>query len=60
MSDELERVFSSAGLMVTPLRGRSSAKTIGQTQCVKSWIKTGVIVNLEGTSERVTSIPRDI
>jgi hypothetical protein len=60
MSDEPERVFSSAGLMVTPLRGRLSAKTIGQTQCVKSWIKTGVIVNLEGTFERVTSIPQDI
>jgi hypothetical protein len=56
MSDESERVFSNAGPKVTPLRGQSSAKTIGQTQCVRSWIKTGVIVNLEGTFERVTSI----
>jgi hypothetical protein len=57
MSDKLERVFSSAGLIVTPLRGWLSAKTIGQTQCVKSWIKTGVIINLKGTFKRVTSIP---
>jgi hypothetical protein len=60
MSDELERVFSSAGLMVTPLRGRLSAKAIGQTQCVKSWIKTGVIANLKGTFERVNSVPQEI
>jgi hypothetical protein len=60
MSDEPERVFSSAGLMVTPLRGRLSAKAIGQTQCVKSWIKTGVIANLEGTFERVNSVPQEI
>ena len=60
MSDEPERVFSSAGLMVTPLRGRLSAKAIGQTQCVKSWIKTGVIANLEGTFERVNSVPQEV
>jgi hypothetical protein len=60
MSDEPERVFSSAGLMVTPSRGRLSAKAIGQTQCVKSWIKTGVIANLEGTFERVNSVPQEV
>jgi hypothetical protein len=60
MSGEPERIFSSAGLMVTPLRGRLSAKAIGQTQCDKSWIKTGVIANLEETFERVNIVPQEV
>jgi hypothetical protein len=30
MSDESERIFSSAGLMTTPHRGRLSARAIGE------------------------------
>ncbi|CAC9885918.1 unnamed protein product [Aureobasidium pullulans] len=59
MSDEPERVFSSAGLMVTPLRGKLSARAIGQTQCVKSWIKTGIITRLEASFELVNSVPQE-
>jgi hypothetical protein len=39
---------------------QSMPKAIGQTQCVKSWIKTGVVANLEGTFERVNSVPQEV
>ena len=51
---ELERIFSSAGLMTTPHRGRLSAPAIGEAQCVKLAPKTGIITSLEGTLENVT------
>jgi hypothetical protein len=60
MSDEPERIFSSAGLMTTPRRGRLSARTIGEAQCVKSWLKNGIITSLEGTFENVAMYPIDI
>ncbi|KAG9994666.1 hypothetical protein KCU78_g18313, partial [Aureobasidium melanogenum] len=60
MSDEPERIFSSAGLMTTPHRGRLSARAIGEAQCVKSWLKTGIITSLEGTFENVAMYPIDM
>jgi hypothetical protein len=43
MLDEPERVFLSAGLMITPYRGRLSARAIGEAQCVKRWLETSII-----------------
>ncbi|ODQ74405.1 hypothetical protein LIPSTDRAFT_70023, partial [Lipomyces starkeyi NRRL Y-11557] len=43
MSAECERLFSSRGLMVTPLRSRLEATTIGLAQTLWSWLKAGVI-----------------
>jgi hypothetical protein len=59
MSDEPERVFSSCGNMVTPQRGNLSADAIEESQCVKSWMKNGVITNLGATFEAVSSRPED-
>jgi hypothetical protein len=41
MSSELERIFSLAGQMVTPQRGRLKADLIGAAQCILSWEKVG-------------------
>jgi hypothetical protein len=60
MSDEPERISSSAGSMTTPHRGRLSARAIGEAQCVKSWLKTGIITSLEGTFENVAMYPIDM
>jgi hypothetical protein len=60
MLDKLERIFLSAGLMTTPHRGRLSARAIGEAQCVKSWLKTGIITSLEGTFENVAIYPIDM
>ncbi|ODQ76847.1 hypothetical protein LIPSTDRAFT_67851, partial [Lipomyces starkeyi NRRL Y-11557] len=43
MSAECEKLFSSSGLMVTPLRSRLETTTIGLAQTVRSWLKAGVI-----------------
>jgi hypothetical protein len=43
MSADCERLFSSCGLMVTPLRSRLEATTIGLAQTLRSWLKAGVI-----------------
>jgi hypothetical protein len=47
-------------LMTTPHRGRLSARAIGEAQCVKSWLKTGIITSLEGTFENVAMYPIDM
>jgi hypothetical protein len=47
-------------LMTTPHRGRLSARAIGEAQCVKSWLKTGIITSLEGTFENVAIYPIDM
>jgi hypothetical protein len=60
MSDEPERVLSSAGLMTRPHRGRLSARAIGEAQCVKTWLKTDIITSLEGTFENVAMYPIDM
>jgi hypothetical protein len=43
MSAECERLFSSGGLMVTPLRSQLEASTIGLAQTLRSWLKAGII-----------------
>ena len=43
MSAECERLFSSGGLMVSPLRTRLEATTIGIAQTLRSWLKAGLI-----------------
>lgn len=43
MSAECERLFSVAGQMVSPLRTRLEASTIGVTQTVRSWVRSGLI-----------------
>jgi hypothetical protein len=60
MSDEPGRIFSGAGLMTTPHRGRLSARATGEAQCVDSWLKTGIITSLGGTFENVAMYPIDM
>jgi hypothetical protein len=43
MSSECERLFSATGLMVTPLRNRLDAGTIGLIQTLRSWLRAGII-----------------
>jgi hypothetical protein len=43
MSAECERLFSVAGQMVSPLRTRLEASTIGITQTLRSWVRNGLI-----------------
>ena len=47
MSAECERLFSAAGRMVTPLRSRLDANTIGMTQTLRSWLQAGLIDELD-------------
>jgi hypothetical protein len=59
MSDEPERVFSSCGNMVIPQRGNLSAEVIEEAQCVKNWMRRGIITNLGATFELVKAIPEE-
>jgi len=43
MSAECERLFSTTGQMVSPLRTRLEASTIGITQTLRSWVRNGLI-----------------
>lgn len=43
MSAECERLFSVSGQMVSPLRTRLEASTIGITQTLRSWVRSGLI-----------------
>ena len=47
MSAECERLFSAAGRMVTPLRSRLDADMIGMCQVLRSWLREGVIEDLD-------------
>ena len=47
MSAECERLFSAAGLMVTPQRNRLEAHTIEICQVLRSWIRAGIIDELD-------------
>jgi hypothetical protein len=47
MSAEVQRLFSAVGLMVTPLRSRLDASTIGVIQILRSWLRAGIIDQLE-------------
>ncbi|KAJ3454851.1 hypothetical protein MRS44_013451 [Fusarium solani] len=43
MSAECKRLFSVAGQMVSPLRTRLEASTIGITQTLRLWVRNGLI-----------------
>lgn len=47
MSAECERLFSAAGRMVTPLRSRLDAQVIGTCQVLRSWLRAGIIRDLD-------------
>ncbi|TDJ70675.1 hAT transposon family protein, partial [Pseudomonas putida] len=47
MSAECERLFSAAGRMVTSLRSRLDADMIGMCQVLRSWLRAGVIDDLD-------------
>ena len=47
MSSECERLFSATGLMVTPLRNRLDAGTIGLIQTLRSWLCAGIIKEVD-------------
>jgi hypothetical protein len=54
MSAECERLFSAVGLMVTPLRNRLDAGTIGLVQSLRSWLQAGLIGDLDAALLEVT------
>ncbi|KAF4448243.1 restless-like transposase [Fusarium austroafricanum] len=43
MSAECERLFSTAGRMVTPLRNQLEASTIAICQVLRSWLQAGIV-----------------
>ena len=43
MSADCERLFSATGLMVSPLRSRLEASTVGITQTLRSWSRAGLV-----------------
>jgi len=43
MSDEPERVFSSAKLLISNVRNRLGYDIIEASECLKSWIQQGLI-----------------
>ena len=47
MSAECERLFSAVGLMVTALRNRLDAEVIGLIQTLRSWLKAGLVDQLD-------------
>jgi hypothetical protein len=47
MSAECERPFPAAGRMVTPLRSRLEAQVIGTCQILRSWLRAGIIRDLD-------------
>jgi hypothetical protein len=47
MSAECERLFAAAGRMVTPLRSQLDADIIGMCQVLRSWLRAGVIDELD-------------
>lgn len=47
MSAECERLFSTTGLMVTKIRNRLEASTIGLCQTLRSWLRVGLITSLD-------------
>lgn len=47
MSAECERLFSAAGLMVTSQRNQLEARTIGICQVLRSWLRAGIIDELD-------------
>jgi hypothetical protein len=57
MSAECERLFSAVGLMVTTLRCRLDASTIGTVQSLRSWLQAGLIEDLHPVLSDITNLP---
>jgi hypothetical protein len=53
MSAECERLFSATGQMVSACRSRLDASIIGLTQSLRSWLKAGIITNLDPLLEGI-------
>ena len=49
MSDEPERVFSSAKLLISNVRNRLGDDIIEGSECLKSWIQQGLIFGTTGS-----------
>ena len=49
MSDEPERVFSSAKLLISNVRNRLGDDIIEASECLKSWIQQGLIFGATGS-----------
>jgi hypothetical protein len=49
MSAEGERLFSAGGRMVVPIRSRLEANMIGMAQCLRSWLRSGLVDDLESS-----------
>lgn len=47
MSAECERLFSASGQMVVPQRTSLEARTIGMCQVLRSWLRAGIINDLD-------------
>ncbi|PNP52918.1 hypothetical protein FNYG_15795 [Fusarium nygamai] len=47
ISAECERLFSAAGRMVNPLRHQLEAQIIGMCQVLRSWLRAGIIHELD-------------
>jgi len=50
MSTQVEREFSSSGLLITDLRNRLDYKVIEAIELIKSWEKKGFSLEFDGTS----------
>ena len=51
MSSEVERVFSSTGLMITDRRNRLKEDIVEAVECMKSWQADGGIVSFKDTEQ---------
>lgn len=60
MSSECERLFSATGLMVTPLRNRLDAGTIGLIQTLRSWLRAGIIEEADSTLFEDTALEYEV
>jgi hypothetical protein len=56
MSDAPERVFSTAGDVLSPRRRLLQGETLGWLMTLKSWINSDVIALDEGLFDRLSSI----
>lgn len=50
MSTQVERAFSSSGLLITDLRNRLDDNVIEAIELIKSWEKEGFSLEFDGTS----------
>jgi len=55
MSDELERVFSGARRTISWSRAKLGSTAIEQTQCLKSWMRSGLAYGYQDQDSDSTS-----